>query len=47
MTEPLLEVRGLTTEFRLRSGTRRVVDGIDLTIQPGRTLCLVGESGSG
>ncbi|MFC7622491.1 ABC transporter ATP-binding protein [Microlunatus sp. GCM10028923] len=47
MTEPLLEVRGLTTEFRLRSGTRRVVDGIDLTIRPGRTLCLVGESGSG
>jgi oligopeptide/dipeptide ABC transporter ATP-binding protein len=43
----LLEVRDLVTEFRLRSGTRRVVDGIDLTIGSGRTLCLVGESGSG
>ncbi len=47
MSEPVLEVRDLVTEFRLRSGTRRVVDGIDLTIGGGRTLCLVGESGSG
>jgi peptide/nickel transport system ATP-binding protein len=50
----LLEVRGLKTWFPIRSGVlRRVrgqvraVDGVDLTIYPGETLALVGESGCG
>jgi peptide/nickel transport system ATP-binding protein len=52
--EALLEVRGLRTWFPIRSGVlRRVrgavraVDGVDLTIYPGETLALVGESGCG
>lgn len=43
----LLRVENLRTEFTLRTGAVRVVDGIDLTIEKGKTLCLVGESGSG
>jgi ABC-type microcin C transport system duplicated ATPase subunit YejF len=52
--DALLEVRGLQTWFPIRSGVlRRVrgqvraVDGVDLTIYPGETLALVGESGCG
>src|SRR5262252_827783 len=52
--DALLEVRGLKTSFPIRSGVlRRVrgavraVDGVDLTIYPGETLALVGESGCG
>ena len=47
MTDKLLEVHGLRTEFR--SGGRRVtaVDGIDFSVNPGEILGIVGESGSG
>ncbi len=43
----LLEVRGLRTEFTTDDGTFPAVDGIDLTVEAGRTLALVGESGCG
>jgi peptide/nickel transport system ATP-binding protein len=50
----LLELRGLRTWFPIRTGVfKRVtghvkaVDGVDLTIFPGETLALVGESGCG
>ena len=50
----LLELRGLRTWFPIRTGIfKRVtghvkaVDGVDLTIFPGETLALVGESGCG
>jgi peptide/nickel transport system ATP-binding protein len=53
-TEILLEVRDLKVHFPIKSGLlRRVagyvhaVDGIELSLQRGRTLALVGESGSG
>jgi peptide/nickel transport system ATP-binding protein len=39
-----LEARGLRVE--LRGGTP-IIDGVDLTVAPGRVLGLVGESGSG
>ena len=44
---PLLQIRGLKTHFRTRSGEIRAVDGVDLDIRRGQTLCVVGESGSG
>jgi oligopeptide/dipeptide ABC transporter ATP-binding protein len=47
MTPPLLAVEGLRTEFRTRAGTVRAVDGVDFTVDAGKTLCVVGESGSG
>ena len=45
--QPVLRVRGLTTHFELSSHTVKAVDGIDLDVARGQTVCLVGESGSG
>jgi peptide/nickel transport system ATP-binding protein len=46
-----LTVRGLTKDYRLRDGFRtsvlRAVDDVSFTLSPGRTLALVGQSGSG
>jgi oligopeptide/dipeptide ABC transporter ATP-binding protein len=47
MTAPVLEVRNLRTYIESRSGTLRAVDGVDLSVAAGQTLCLVGESGCG
>jgi len=44
---PLLEVRGLGVEFQTRGGTAHVLEDIQLHIQRGETLGLVGESGCG
>jgi len=44
---PLLEIKGLVTEFRTESGIVRAVKGVDLTVGPGETVAVVGESGSG
>jgi len=44
---PLLEVRDLKTYFATDEGEYRAVDGVGLTIGPGRTLGVVGESGCG
>jgi peptide/nickel transport system ATP-binding protein len=43
----LLEIRGLQTEFAIDDGVVRAVDGVDLAIDRGETLGLVGESGCG
>ena len=43
----LLSVEGLCVEFATEAGTLRAVDGIDLVIERGETLALVGESGCG
>lgn len=43
--EPFLEVRGLGVTHRPTG--RRVVQGVDLSVEPGGSLGLVGESGSG
>ena len=47
MTAPLLELRGLRTVFNLRHGRVRAVDGVDLVLQAGTILGVVGESGCG
>jgi len=47
MAEPLLEIRGLQTHFNTDDGVVRAVDGVDLTIDRGETLGVVGESGCG
>ncbi len=47
MPAPLLEIRDLQVDFRVDDTWARAVDGVSLTIAPGETLCLVGESGCG
>jgi peptide/nickel transport system ATP-binding protein len=44
---PLLDVRNLMTYFFPSSGLIKAVRGIDFTIEEGKTLALVGESGCG
>jgi len=46
-SESLLEINGLKTWLRSGGKDVHAVDGIDLKIKKGETLCLVGESGSG
>ncbi len=43
----LLEIRGLKTIFTSSDGTAVAVDGVDLDLDQGETLGLVGESGCG
>jgi oligopeptide/dipeptide ABC transporter ATP-binding protein len=47
MPEQLLEIRDLRIHFFTDSGVIKGVDGVNLTIERGKTLCLVGESGCG
>src|SRR5437763_1169259 len=44
---PLLDVRDLRTSFFLEGGEARAVDGVSFTLDAGRVLGLVGESGCG
>jgi peptide/nickel transport system ATP-binding protein len=43
----LLEVRGLSTRFKLEGGEFTAVDDISFSVKAGRTLGIVGESGCG
>jgi peptide/nickel transport system ATP-binding protein len=47
VTQPVLEVRELRTSFTTRRGKLTAVDGVDLSLYAGETLCVVGESGCG
>jgi peptide/nickel transport system ATP-binding protein len=47
-SEPtLLEIKGLKTYFKTDDGWLHAVDGVDITINRGETVCVVGESGCG
>ncbi|KPF53106.1 dipeptide/oligopeptide/nickel ABC transporter ATP-binding protein [beta proteobacterium AAP51] len=43
----LLEIQGLKTHFKTDDGWLHAVDGVDMTLDAGETLCVVGESGCG
>jgi oligopeptide transport system ATP-binding protein len=43
----LLEVRDLHVEFRSRDGVAKAVNGVDIGVDEGETLAVLGESGSG
>ena len=47
MVERLLDIQGLKTHFRTDDGMVRAVDGVDLSIDRGETLGVVGEFGCG
>src|SRR5258707_9461781 len=43
----VLDVRHLTTEFKTHAGPLRAVNDMSFTLQRGRVLAIIGESGSG
>jgi peptide/nickel transport system ATP-binding protein len=43
----LLDIRGLKTHFQTDDGWLHAVDGVDLTVDRGETVSVVGESGCG
>jgi peptide/nickel transport system ATP-binding protein len=43
----LLEIKGLKTHFKTDDGWLHAVDGVDLSVDRGETLAVVGESGCG
>jgi len=47
MTNALIEIKNLKIQFFTNEGIVRAVDGVNLTIPRGKTLCVVGESGCG
>jgi oligopeptide/dipeptide ABC transporter ATP-binding protein len=44
---PVLEVEDLEVTFHSRLGTVYAVQGVSFAVEPGRTLAVIGESGSG
>ena len=47
MAERLLDIRGLKTHFKTDDGMVRAVDGVDIAIDRGETVGVVGKSGCG
>ena len=43
----LLDIRGLKTHFATDDGIVHAVDGVDIRVERGETVCVVGESGCG
>jgi peptide/nickel transport system ATP-binding protein len=43
----LLDIKGLKTHFKTDDGWLHAVDGVDIAIEAGQTVCVVGESGCG
>ncbi len=47
MSQPILEVKNLKKYFKVSSGLLHAVDDISFTVEKGKTIGLVGESGCG
>ncbi len=47
MPDPLLDVKGLETQFKTPDGIIHAVNGVSFSLEEGETLGLVGESGCG
>ena len=47
MTDRVLDVKNLSIDIPLAEGMLHAVDGIDIHVDKGETLCIVGESGCG
>ncbi|OWJ67011.1 ABC transporter ATP-binding protein [Inquilinus limosus] len=46
-SSPLLQVRNLSTQVATPAGPKLVVEDLSFDLNPGETLCIAGESGSG
>ncbi|MEH6963886.1 ABC transporter ATP-binding protein [Priestia megaterium] len=47
MNTPLLELKDLHTSFHTEEGTVTAVNNVSFSVNPGETVCIVGESGCG
>lgn len=47
MVEKTIEIKDLVVEYRTRSGVVQALNGLSLSIEKGKTLGLVGETGAG
>jgi peptide/nickel transport system ATP-binding protein len=47
MSDRVLDVKNLSIDIPLAEGILHAVDGIDIYVEKGETLCIVGESGCG
>jgi putative ABC transport system ATP-binding protein len=47
VTEPLIELTGITKVLKGQQEPRTILDGVDLTVHAGESVAIVGRSGSG
>jgi lipoprotein-releasing system ATP-binding protein len=47
MTDPIIDATGLVKDYRLGRSALRVLEGVDVRVEAGEFLCILGPSGSG